>query len=59
MTTPRCDDGDNLHSHAAEDQPFLSFIMSPKDESVFDFWELMLVGFVLAAIAFSLSYGLD
>jgi hypothetical protein len=33
--------------------------MSPKDEQVFDFWEVMLVGFVLAAIAFSLSYGLE
>jgi hypothetical protein len=31
--------------------------MSPKDEQVFDFWEVMLVGLVLAAIAFSLTYG--
>jgi hypothetical protein len=31
--------------------------MSPKDERVFNFWEVMLVGLVLAAIAFSLTYG--
>lgn len=33
--------------------------MSRKDEQVFDFWEVMLVGFVLAAIAFSLTYGAE
>jgi hypothetical protein len=33
--------------------------MSPKDEQVFDFWEVILVGFMLAAIAFTLSYGLE
>jgi hypothetical protein len=33
--------------------------MSPKDDQVFDFWEVILVGFVLAAIAFSLSFGLE
>jgi hypothetical protein len=33
--------------------------MSRRNERVFDFWEVMLVGFVLAAIAFSLSYGLE
>lgn len=33
--------------------------MSRKDEQVFDFWEVILVGFVLAAIAFTLSNGLE
>jgi len=33
--------------------------MRNKDEQVFDFWEVMLVGFVLAAIAFSLTYGVE
>jgi len=33
--------------------------MSRKDEQVFDFWEVMLVGLVLAAIAFSLTYGVE
>lgn len=33
--------------------------MSRKDEDVFDFWEVMLVGLVLAAIAFSLTYGAE
>mgnify|MGYP007070467219 FL=1 len=28
-------------------------------ERVFDFWEVILVGFVLAAIAFSLTYGVE
>ena len=33
--------------------------MGPNDERVFNFWEVMLVGFVLAAIAFSLTYGAE
>ena len=33
--------------------------MSPKNERVFDFWEVMLVGLVLAGIAFALTYGLE
>ncbi len=32
--------------------------MSPKNERVFDLWEVLLVGLVLAAIAYSLTYGL-
>jgi hypothetical protein len=32
--------------------------MSRRNERVFDFWEVMLVGLVLAAIAFSLTNGL-
>lgn len=33
--------------------------MSSKDDRVFNFWEVMLVGLVLAAIAFSLTYGVE
>lgn len=33
--------------------------MKPKDEQVFNFWEVVLVGLVLAAIAFSLTYGAE
>ena len=33
--------------------------MSRKHERVFDFWEVMLVGLVLAAIAYSFTYGVE